>query len=132
MRVVFIPPNENEFRELLSPQSVDNILKVHGGGLSDIRTFTPAPRRRGGGIFSTIAKTIFPFLMKTVTPVAKEFGSSVLKDVFIDKRPLKSSLEDRGIGALKEVGKRVFNGSGRVRKRRRMQNKTIKNVYSLI
>lgn len=129
MRVVFIPPSTNEFKKLLGGYN-ENILKVNGSGLSDIQIFNPAPRKRGGGIFSSIAKTIFPFLMRTVAPVAKEFGSSVIKDIFIDKKPVRNSIKRRGTDALKTVGRNIFKGAGRVTKKQKKRH--IKDIYSLI
>ena len=137
MRVIFMQPTENEFRKLLSS---NNVLKnSSGGALSDIKIFTPTPRQRGGGFFTDIGKKIIPFLVKSVAPVAKEFGSSVVKDVLINNKPIKDSFKHRGVAALKRVGRNMVGDSGgvlkRVNRRSKIKKKNknaIKDVYALI
>ena len=139
MRILFAPPSENEFKKLFSINR-----KVNGGGLNDITVFNPSVRR-GGGIFSTIARRVLPFLFNTVKPVVKEFGKNVASDILLNNKPWKETLKKRGVTALKETGRRVFSGSGssRVRKKstrvkrdkihkKRMKKHGIKDVYSLI
>ena len=69
----------------------------HGGGLSDISILSPhISNRRGGGVLSTlsgIAMKIFPFMVKTLKPAARQFGASVLNDVISGRRDFKSSLK---------------------------------------
>ena len=136
MRVIFSQPTEYEFKRLLSANTV--IRNNYGGSLSDIRIFTPTLRRRGGGFFADIAKKVLPFLVKNVTPAAKEFGASVIKDVLLDNKPIRNSIRKRGVNALKNVGRSILKGSGRVKKRKNKAKKaktstrSIKDVYSLI
>lgn len=134
MRVTFIPPSESDFKKLFSLNK-----RVNGGGLSDIAVFNPSVRR-GGGIFSTIARKVLPFLYKTVKPVAKEFGRAVATDVLMNGHSLKQSLKKRGVKALKKTGHKILSGSGGVKRNKNRQQKkkknnlkrTIKDVYSLI
>ena len=135
MRVLFIPPSEGDFKKLLD----GNIRQ--GGGVSDISVFSPTVRR-GGGIFSTIARRVLPFLFRNIAPAATEFGKKVVSDVITRKRPLKHSVKKRGIQALKRVGKNILSGSGRVIKKKNKKKKrskkkmnrvkAIKDVYSLL
>ena len=128
MRVTFAPPSENEFKHLF----LSSPLKK-GGGLDDINIFQPRgiPHRRGSGIFSIlsgVAKKVLPFLVKAAKPAAKEFGSSVLKDV-LNKKPLGQSLKKHGVKALKKTGARLIRGSGKVRKvkKKNLKKKKKKN-----
>ena len=125
MRVVFIPPSQDEFKKLF----MRSPLK-HGGGLSDISIFSPhISNRRGGGVLSTlsgIARKVFPFMIKTLKPVAKQFGASVLNDVISGRRDFKTSLKKNGIKALKKSGSRILRPSGRVTKNRRRTKKVKK------
>lgn len=139
MRVIFIQPTEYEFRKLLSS---NNVLKnSNGGALSDIKIFTPTPRRRGGGFFTDIGRKIIPFLVKSVTPAAREFGSSVVKDLLINNKSLKDSVKHRGVAALKRVGRNMVGDSGGVLKSvkrngrskiKKKRKNAIKDVYTLI
>ena len=120
MRVTFTPPTENEFKQLF----LSSPLKK-GGGLEDINIFQPRgiTHRRGSGIFSLltgVAKKVLPFLMKAAKPAAKEFGSSVVRDV-LKKKSLRQSLKKNGIKALKKTGMRLVRGSGRVTKKKEEQ-----------
>lgn len=144
MRVTFHPPSVKEFSLLF--QSTPG--KSLGGGLSDIRVFSP-PRlhQRGGGLFSFLtglAKKATPFLLKTIAPAALDFGKNVIEDVAEGRSDLKTALRRRGVESLKEVGgktvKRVLKrGGGRSRRRaqpvkrltrRRRGNKN--DVFSLL
>ena len=125
MRVVFIPPSRDEFKKLFMTAPLR-----HGGGLSDISIFTPhISNRRGGGMLSTlsgIARKVFPFMAKTLKPVAKQFGASVLNDVMSGRRDLKTSLKRNGVKALKNTGSKILQQSGSVSKNRR-KIKKVKN-----
>ena len=127
MRVTFVPPSENEFKQLF----LSSPLKK-GGGLEDINIFRPQgiPHRRGSGFFSVIsgvAKKILPFLMKAVKPAAQDFGSSVVRDV-LRKKTLSKSLKKNGIKALKKTGMRLVKGSGKIQKKKNIKkNKKRKN-----
>ena len=119
MRVTFTPPSESEFKQLF----LSSPLKK-GGGLEDINVFQPTgiPFRRGSGIFSIlsgVAKKVLPFLMRMAKPAAREFGSSVVRDVFKKNKPLRQSLKKNGIKALKKTGMRIVKGSGGVKKRKK-------------
>ena len=126
MRVVFLPPTEEDFTNLFS-----SLPLRKGGGFDDINIFQPytptsLSHRKGGGIFSfisRIARKVLPFLFKAAKPAVKEFGSSVLHDVVRGDVPIKRSLKKHGINALKETGVRLLRGSGRVRKLRRVLKK---------
>ena len=126
MRVTFTPPSESEFKQLF----LSTPLKK-GGGLEDISIFQPRgiPHRRGSGIFSIlsgVAKRVLPFLMKAAKPVAKEFGTSVVRDV-LKKKSIRQSLKKNGIKALKKTGMRLIRGSGKVTKKKLRNKKKKKN-----
>ena len=124
MRVIFIPPNENEFRKLFM-----SVPLRKGGGYEDISVFHPSPAyARGGGLFSTltgIAKKALPFLIKNVAPSVKEFGKDVLHDMVKGETGFKSSLKKRGIKALKNTGERILKG-GVNRSKRNVKQKRLK------
>ena len=125
MRITFTPPSESEFKQLF----LSSPLKK-GGGLDDINIFQPRgiPHRRGSGILSMlsgVAKKVLPFLIRAAKPAAREFGSSIVRDV-IKKKPLRQSLKKNGIKALKKTGVRLIRGSGKIKKRRRKINKKMK------
>ena len=91
MRVTFTPPSESEFKQLFLATPLRK-----GAGLEDINIFQPrgVPFRRGSGIFSVlsgVATKVLPFLMRMAKPAAREFGSSVVRDV-LRKKPLRQSL----------------------------------------
>ena len=120
MRIVFIPPSEDDFKSLFLSTPLHK-----GGGLSDINIFQPrqhtiSPRsRKGGGIFSFLAKKVLPFIIKAVKPSAKTFATSVLKDVITGKTPIKQSIKKHGIKAVKETGMKMLTGSGRIIKKKK-------------
>ena len=96
-----------------------------GSGLDDISIFQPkrlhhsVGNRRGGGIFSFIAKRVLPFIFKTAKPAAKQLVSSVVKDTIKGKKALKQSLRKHGIKALKDTGLNLLSGSGKIMKKSR-------------
>ena len=120
MRISFIPPSEYEFKVLFSPSPLHK-----GSGLDNISTFQPkrlhrsVGNRRGGGIFSFIAKRVLPFISKAAKPAAKQFVSSVVKDTINGKKPLKQYLKKHGIKALKDTGLNLLSGSGKIMKKRK-------------
>lgn len=119
MRITFVPPTENEFKQLFLATPL-----TKGGGLEDITIFHPkgVPYRRGAGILSFIsgvAKRILPFIFKAAKPAAREFGSSVIKDVMEGKQPIRQSLKKNGIKALKQTGLRLIRGSGKIVKKKK-------------
>ena len=124
MRISFIPPSEHEFKVLFSSTPLHK-----GSGLDDISIFQPkrlhhsVGNRRGGGIFSFIAKRVLPFIFKAAKPAAKQFVSSVVKDTIKGKKPLKESLKKHGIKALKDTGLNLLSGSGKIMKKRRITSK---------
>ena len=118
MRIAFTPPSEHEFKQLFISAPMRK-----GGGLEDISIFQPRgiSYLRGSGIFSLIsgvAKRIFPFLIKAAKPAAKEFSSAIVKDIIKGKKPLRKSLKQNGIKALKKTGLRLIRGSGKIKKKR--------------
>lgn len=123
-RTVFLPPTEGEFSSLLSsfPHQV-------GGGFDNIRTVHFAhPARlhqRGGGIFSTLAnlaKSVMPFLFRTVKPSALKLTQDVIQDVSSGQRSVRGALKKRGIEALSDVGARIIKGG----KKRRVTSRNKK------
>lgn len=120
-RVVFLPPTENEFSNLLGSFPYQS-----GGTLDDIRTVHfAAPSRyhqRGAGFFSTlanIAKSVVPFLFRSIKPTALKFTQDVIHDVGSGQTNVRGALKKRGFEALREVGSRLIKG-GKKRKRRRV------------
>ena len=94
MRISFIPPSEYEFKVLFSSTPLHK-----ESGLDDINIFQPkrihhsVGNRRGGGIFSFIAKRVLPFIFKAAKPVAKKFVSSVVKDTITGKKTFKTTIK---------------------------------------
>ena len=123
MSISFIPPSEHEFKVLFSSTPLHK-----GSGLDDISIFQPkrlhhsVGNRRGGGIFSFIAKRVLPFIFKAAKPAAKQFVSSVVKDTIKGKKPLKESLKKHDIKALKDTGLNL-SGLGKIMKKRRITSK---------
>ena len=64
-------------------------------------------------------KKTIPFALKYVLPEALTFGQNVLSDLEKDKTNIKQTLRNRSIQSLKNVGKRIVKGGGKVRKRKR-------------
>ena len=123
MRVTFYPPSPQDFKLLLSGDP-DSVLRQanrkYGSGLEDIAIFSsPRGYRRGAGIFSTLTKTVIPFLFRNIKPVAKKFGSQVAKDVLFNRENIKSSLKKRGLEAIAETGQRLFQGTSPPKNKRR-------------
>ena len=125
MRISFIPPSEHDFKVLFSSTPLHK-----GGGLDNISVFQPRRsthargNRRGGGIFSFIAKRVLPFIFKAAKPSAKTFVSSVVKDAIKGKRPIKQSLKKHGIKALKDTGLKLLSGSkSKIREEERRKEK---------
>ena len=129
MRISFIPPSEYEFKVLFSSAPLHK-----GSGLDDINIFQPKRfyhtpwNRRGGGIFSFIAKRVLPFIFRVAKPSAKEFVSSVVKDTIKGKRPIKQSIKKHGIKALKDTGLKLLSGSGKITKRRKKRRKLLRGL----
>ena len=170
MRISFFPPTADQFKSLFqhAPPPPHHGFKNRdrlGGGLSDITIFTPYSRgrgggplgrRRGGGIFSNIAKRILPFLFRTIKPSVQSFGKNMIQDVIVNKKNIKESLKRRGKESLKDAGKRLLmstmapRGGGCRKKRKRAPSRhnppkkkrkkkkssshsgAIKDVYNLI
>ena len=124
MRISFIHPSEYEFKVLFSAAPLHK-----GSGLDDINIFQPKRfyhtpgNRRGGGIFSFIAKRVLPFIFRAAKPSAKEFVSSVVKDTIKGKRPIKQFIKKHGIKALKVTGLKLLSGSGKITKQRKKRRK---------
>ena len=115
MRITFIPPSEHEFKLLFASPPLHK-----GGGIDDISIFQPKKSfithksRRGGGIFSFIAKRVLPFIFKAAKPAAKTFVGSVVQDVIEGKTPIKKSLKRHGVKALKDTGLKLISRSGKI------------------
>ena len=124
MRISFIPPSEHDFEVSFSSTPLHT-----GAGLDDINIFQPRRsshargNRRGGGIFSFIAKRVLPFIFKAAKPSAKTFVSSVVKDTIKGKRPIKQSIKKHGIKALKDTGLKLLSGSGNITKKKKKKKK---------
>ena len=73
-----------------------------------------------------MAKRVLPFIIKAAKPAAKEFGSAVIKDVIEGDKPIRKSLKQNGIKALKQTGLRLMRGSGRVHKKNKKIKKLVK------
>ena len=127
MTYTFIPPSVDEF---------DNLFLGgvgRGGGLGDIKIFHPVQRsRRGGGLFTFLgglAKKAAPFLFRNVAPEVVRMGRGVLEDVIQGKK-IRSSLKNRGIEAIKGVGRRVTGGGvrrrGVIRKKKKQARRQLK------
>ena len=135
VRVVFYPPSEREFSNLLR-----GAHHPTGSGLGDIQTIkfaSPTTRlhQRGGGFFSSlanIAKSAVPFLFRTIAPSAMKFTRDVVHDVTSGHSDLRGALKKRGIEALKGVGSRIMKGGKKNRsrlpskKKKKRQRKTVK------
>ena len=113
----FTPPSEEDFLKLFAePPS--------GGSLADIKYFKPSPRGTGlFGLLAGLAKKAAPFLVKKALPSGLNLIQNVAEDVLAGKN-FKSSLKQRGISAVKEVGEKIMSGAGRRRRRRRKNPKT--------
>ena len=133
MRIAFIPPSEDYFKSLFLSTPLHK-----GGGLSDINIFQPrhhtvSPRsRKGGGIFSFLAKKVLPFIIKAAKPSAKTFATSVLKDAITGKTPIKDSIKKHGIKAVKETGMKMLTGSGRVTKKKKKSAPVLKALRTRV
>ena len=96
MRISFIPPSDYELKVLFSSSPLHK-----GSGLDDISIFQPkrlhrsVGNRRGGGIFSFIAKRVLPFIFKAAKPAAKQFVSSVVKDTIKGKKTYKTIIKKK-------------------------------------
>ena len=90
MRVAFIPPSEHEFKTLFLSTPLRK-----GGGLDDINIYQPkyppttVRYRKGGGIFSFLAKRVLPVIFKAAKPSAKVFAKSVMEDALSGKKIIK-------------------------------------------
>ena len=134
MRIAFTPPTEGEFKQLFLSEPLRK-----GGGLQDISIFAPKglAHRRGSGVLSFIsgvAKRILPFLIKAAKPAAKEFGSSLVKDVIRGKKPLRKVLKKNGLKALKKTGLRLINGAGKniKKKKRKRCDKYKRDIFNTV
>jgi hypothetical protein len=90
-----------------------------GGSTSlggDLLYYRGSPyRQRGnglGGFFGSLFRRLIPFAKQYVLPHAKTALKNVAVDVLEGGRPLRESLKDHGIGALKSVGRQIVGQSG--------------------
>ena len=104
MRVQFAVPTHGQYLTLFGKRH------RRGGGLQDIRIFSP--HRRGGGLFTMfkgLAKRALPFFMDNVFPHLVSGGSAVLQDVAKGKQ-FKRAARERGMETLKEVTRKARGG----------------------
>ena len=124
MRISFIPPSEEEFKILFFSTPLHK-----GAGFDDISIYQPksfshhSRNRRGGGIFSFIARSVLPFVFKAAKPAAKTFLSSVVKDTITRKKTFKESVKKHGLKALKDTGLNILNGADKTRKKKKSNTK---------
>jgi len=125
MRATLITPSKDEYLALFENP---RILK-RGGALSDITTFqSPVLYQKGAGLFSFlrgIGRRAIPFIMKNVVPEALDMGKGILDDVATGRDNFKQSLKQRGLSALKGVGRRATTtkGAGRIKKKKKKTRK---------
>ena len=68
--------------------------------------------------------------MKAAKPAAKEFGSSLIKDVVARKKPLRKALKKNGLRALKKTGLRSISGAGKkIKKKRKTCRKYKRDIF---
>jgi hypothetical protein len=106
---------EEDFFKLYHPQ--------RGGAYGTPFFKSNIGRQRGsgiGGIFGAIRRTLLPLFSKYVLPHARTALRNVAIDLLDSKRPVKETLKDHGVKALKGIGQDIINqsGSGRGRKRK--------------
>jgi hypothetical protein len=109
---------ETDFFKLYHPQLGG---AIGADGSVFFKAFPGRQRGHGiGGIFGAIGRRLLPFLGKYVLPHAKEAIKNVALDVLNSGRPIKESIKERGINALKGIGNDIFaqSGSGISRKRK--------------
>ena len=114
----FTQPSVETYLKLFGDKSAT--INLRGGGLNDILIYRPETRR-GGSLFGFLKRAIIPLLK----PALLSFGTNVLGDLNQGKG-LKSTLKNRGVESIANLGKRVVSGGGRPRKRK--QNKKKKRV----
>jgi hypothetical protein len=120
MRVAYTPPSVTQYTALFSK---GHTLK--GGGLGDIQTYhSPIYHQRGSGIISFISRLLrrgLPFLRRVIAPVAGDMAQGIASDIS-NNRNMRQSVRERGIAAMKDIGRRTLSG-GRKRKHGRKQKK---------
>jgi hypothetical protein len=100
----------------------------YGGGVNDDLLFYKAARLRQkgyglGGFFSSLARRFLPFATKYIVPHAKKALLNVANEVLDGGRPIKESLKENALSALKNVGRDVIAQSGSGRQRRSTRGK---------
>lgn len=89
----------------------------YGGGVDNNLFFYKAARLRQkgyglGGFFASLAKRFIPFATKYIVPHAKKALLNVANEVLDGGRPLKESLQENALSAIKNVGRQVVGQSG--------------------
>ena len=124
MRQAFTPPTQEEFLQVLN----GGVTQKRGGGLEDIRVYTPSRYRRGGGLFSmlkSVARTAIPFLIRNFLPSIASAGVGIASDMSEGKK-FKDSMKTRGSEAFRDVRRRVASGGGKKNSTKRCCSKNSK------
>jgi hypothetical protein len=103
----------------------------YGGGVNDDLLFYKASRLRQKGyglssFFASLAKRFVPFATKYILPHAKKAILNVANEVLDGGRPIKESLKDNALSALKNMGQSVVGQSGSGLRRRRIGRRRVK------
>ena len=67
--------------------------------------------------------------MRAAKPAAKEFGSSVIKDVIRGKQPIQKLLKKNGIKAIKKTGLKLIRGSGKIIKKTKQTRRYKRDIF---
>lgn len=101
-------------------------VQLGGSVLRDNRVFFRGVRRqRGsglGGIFGTFARSFIPFATKYIIPHAKTAIREIASDVLGNGRNFKDSVKQRGLAALKNLGRDIVNQKGSGRRKKNNKN----------
>ena len=113
MRGSYHTPTVEEFEYLFAPAN-------RGGSLRDIKIYkTPVAYQKGGSLFSFLGKLVrgsIPFLKSIILPEVGNFVSNVASNVNADNN-IRQCLKKEGLKSLSNVGKRIINRGGGIRKK---------------
>ena len=118
MRVRHVAPTAEQFDAIFS-----NTLR--GSGLDSINIY----KRRGGSLFGILGsaiKSAIPFLRRTILPEFGGFVKNVAEDV-ASNGALGPSIKRNFASSVRNVGRRVMRGGGKVKKKAQKNCKTEKN-----
>ena len=127
MRVRYSPPSAGlydiAFKDTFTRPNV-------GGGLDDIKVY----KRRGGSILGFLGRAFkyaIPFVKNLIVPEIGGFTNNILDDVS-QNVPFRESVKRNFKSSVKNIGKRVVRGAGRVRKKplksKKSSRKTMKRT----